>query len=562
MAPLYSFIIVDDEPEIREGIRDTISWEELGFSFAGDCGNGFEALELAERILPDAALVDINMPFMDGLAFTDRLREISPLTRVLVISGYDDFEYARRAMRLSVYDYIVKPVTPGELRAVLEKLRATLDAERTERLNLELIKKQLAESLPMLRERFLARLAGGKLPAGDGTGERLRERLAYFSLPIPHEGAAYQCLALDQLSHTEPSRENESMTGEHFDIDLLTRRNILEEIMSREAGPVEGIPFRDDADRLVILLWGKGMSCAGVYRAGLKAAEGICRELAALGFRDTAAGVGEAVEHIEGIGVSCETASEALAAALLRGEAGAGAWRELMGKRGKQDSRACDQNQKWGPKIVSALKTGGRDEAVRCVEDMMDYFRQAPFTPGEYRLKCALVLAAVMQGLEDMDVPAEEIFPHSQDPFGELRGITKLDDIRAWLTDLVRTVCGYTAARRDNFARVKVREALEYIETNYGDPDLSLQGLCRKLDISSSYFSACLKKHHDRSFVDELTAVRMTKAMELLQTTDLLTYEIASRIGFRDAHYFSLSFRKFAGVTCTEYRNRSVYAAE
>ncbi|MDR1107012.1 MAG: response regulator [Treponema sp.] len=551
MIPLYSFIIVDDEPEIREGIRDTISWKELGFSFAGDCGNGFEALELAEHILPDVALVDINMPFMDGLAFTDRLREISPLTRVLVISGYDDFEYAREAMRLSVYDYIVKPVTPGELRAALERLRATLDAERTERLNLELIKKQLAESLPMLRERFLARLAGGKLPGEDAAGERLRERLAYFSLPIPHEGAAYQCLALDFIRRRE---------GEHFDLDLLAQRNVMEEIMGREAGPAEGILFRDDADRLVILLWGKGKPCADVYRAGLRAAEGICRELAALGFRDTAAGVGEAVERIEEISASYETASEALAAALLRGEAGAGAWRELMGRRGKQEGRAHDQN--WGPKIVSALKTGGRDEAVRCVEDMMEYFRKAPFTPGEYRLKCALVLAAVMQGLEDMDVPAEEIFPDFQDPFAELRGIPKLDDIRAWLTDLVRAVGGYTAARRDNFARVKVREALEYLETHYGDPDLSLRGLCRKLDISSSYFSACLKKHHDRSFVDELTAIRMTKAMELLRTTDLLTYEIASRIGFRDAHYFSLSFRKFSGVTCTEYRNRSVHAGK
>ncbi|MDR3144906.1 MAG: response regulator, partial [Treponema sp.] len=105
-------MVVDDEPEIREGIRNTIPWEEIGFSFAGACANGLEALELAERIRPDAVLTDINMPFMDGLAFADKLREVSPRTKVLIISGYDDFEYARQAVRLSVYDYIMKPVTP------------------------------------------------------------------------------------------------------------------------------------------------------------------------------------------------------------------------------------------------------------------------------------------------------------------------------------------------------------------------------------------------------------------------------------------------------------------
>jgi two-component system response regulator YesN len=268
-------------------------------------------------------------------------------------------------------------------------------------------------------------------------------------------------------------------------------------------------------------------------------------------------GVGEAVETIQTLGDSYETAAGVLAAALLRGEGGVSVWRELEGKTGKRESLSSDQ--KWGTKIASALKTGDRDEADRCVNEMMDYFKKVPLLPDECHLKCTLVLAAIMQSLEDMDIFWPDIFPHSLDPFADLRQLKNLDEVRLWFMALVKAVNDYTTSRQNNFAMVKVREALEYLEVHYEDPDLSLQELCRKLDISSSYLSASLKKYHDKSFVDELTGIRMRKAMELLKTTNFLTYEIAERVGYRDAHYFSLSFRKFTGMTSTEYRNRNVH---
>ncbi|MFH2116401.1 MAG: response regulator, partial [Spirochaetota bacterium] len=177
---LYSFVLVDDEPEIREGIRDTIPWEELGFRFAGACANGSEALELAERTPPDVLMTDINMPFMDGLALSERLGSVAPATKIIIISGFDDFEYARRALKLQVYDYIVKPITPGEFKDALRKIRQTLDDERAARHDLERIRKQLDDSLPLMRERFLNALVQGRVKS-----DAVAERLEYFDLPIP-----------------------------------------------------------------------------------------------------------------------------------------------------------------------------------------------------------------------------------------------------------------------------------------------------------------------------------------------------------------------------------------
>jgi two-component system response regulator YesN len=152
------------------------------------------------------------------------------------IPGYDDFEYARKALRLQVYDYIVKPITPGEFKTALIKLKQTLDAERENRRDLEHIKKQLAETIPLLRERFLAHLIEGKLDRNS-----IPEGFAYFDLPLPPEGSAYQCLVLDFIRRRK---------GEDFHIDLITGRNILDRFVG-SFGP--GIVFQDGADRLVIL---------------------------------------------------------------------------------------------------------------------------------------------------------------------------------------------------------------------------------------------------------------------------------------------------------------------
>ena len=567
-SALYSFVVIDDEPEIREGIRDAIPWEQLGFSFAGACANGFEALELAERTRINAALIDINMPFMDGLTFAERLAEISPSTKALIITGYDDIAHVRRALRLQVYDYMVKPVTPGELRAALEKLRAALDAERAEQLNLEAIKKRLAESIPLLRERFLANLVSGKLSIeGKLSEQRIWERIAYFELPLPAEAAAYQCLALDFVQRRE---------GEDFDLDVLAQRDILERAWGAGSADTPGMPpavlFQDQDERPALIVWETGGASGGdgperLYRAALKAAERLYRSLEPLG--DTVIGVGEPVESLLRLNESYRSAIDALSAAALRGKRGVAAYREVLGPGGS-GGKAAGSLAAWEKRILWALKTGDREGALGLVDRMAHSLKDIPLSAEEYRVKFSLLLAALMRCCEELEIPLEAVFPANapfragcfldSNPFEEIARLKSLDAARLWFSALVEGIAGFTSARQENFAKVKVREALDYLESHYADPNLSLQSLCKKLAISASYFSANLKRYHPKTFVEELTEIRLTKAMELLRTTDLLTYQIAERIGYRDSHYFSLCFRKFTGLTTTEYRNRTAEA--
>jgi len=534
-ANLYSFIIVDDEPEIREGIRDTIPWEQLGFRFAGACANGAEALELAEREPPDVLMTDINMPFMDGLALSERLADLAPATKVLIISGYDDFEYARQAVKLQVYDYIVKPVTPVEFKAVLVRLKETIDKERAVRQDLERIKRRLAETLPELRERFLNNLILGKVRK-----ESLSERIDYFGLPLPLDDDAYQCVVLD-FTRRAP--------GPAFDIDLITLRGLIELFMN-DGG--QGLLFQDAEDRLTLLLWGRGLD--DVYRESLKTVEHLRHYLSGAGIDGLVLGIGEPVAAPEALSRSYRDAVRAVQVAVLRGRSGIIAYRELAGSSGAERPTPAP----WGKRIASALKLSSLEEAYRQIDGMIDAFRASPFTIESYHAALRLVLAAILQSLEDLEIPQLELFPADEDPFAALGRQKSLDEVRSFFASLVESVIACTGARQENFARVKVREALELLESRYTDPDLALQSICKDLYISTSYFSAILKKYHDKTFVEQLTEIRLRKAMELLRSTSLKTYDIALRVGYRDAHYFSLSFRKFAGCTPTEFRGGTV----
>lgn len=112
---MYKLILVDDEPRIRRGLKNSIPWGELGFEVVGEAGNGKEALALTMELRPHLVITDIKMPDMDGLEYIASLRDVGLDTLVIIISGYGEFEYARRAIRYGVTEYLLKPVEEDEL---------------------------------------------------------------------------------------------------------------------------------------------------------------------------------------------------------------------------------------------------------------------------------------------------------------------------------------------------------------------------------------------------------------------------------------------------------------
>ena len=138
---LYKILIVDDEEEIRLGVIKKINWESYGFKVVGDAVNGVEAWEKANNLKPDIVMTDIRMPFMDGLELGEKIQEIMPSTKIIIFSGCDDFEYAQKAIRINVSEYVLKPINSENLIEILKRLKCKLDEEYDEKINIQLLQR-------------------------------------------------------------------------------------------------------------------------------------------------------------------------------------------------------------------------------------------------------------------------------------------------------------------------------------------------------------------------------------------------------------------------------------
>ncbi|MCY9696381.1 response regulator [Paenibacillus alginolyticus] len=143
---MYKIIMIDDEDEVREGIKRKTNWEACGFQLVGDFDNGRDAYEALERLQPDAVITDICMPFMDGMQLTELIAANYRDVKVIIVTGYEDFEYAKQAIKLKVKDYLLKPINSAEFTEFLHKLRLELDEERKQREDVTFLRHQFNES--------------------------------------------------------------------------------------------------------------------------------------------------------------------------------------------------------------------------------------------------------------------------------------------------------------------------------------------------------------------------------------------------------------------------------
>ncbi|MGN7456233.1 response regulator [Paenibacillus pasadenensis] len=530
---MYKLILADDEPIVREGLMNTIDWASHGFELAGDYANGRDALEAVERIRPDLVLTDINMPFMDGLELSARISASHPAVKIIILTGYDQFEYAQQALRMKVYDFILKPITASETRELLDRLRAELDEEKRRKEDVDRLRSQLTQSLPLLRERYLDRLAA----TGAGSQDA-EERLAYFGLPPLQPPLVALLLDYDggPAAGTEPDRELLRFAG----------YNIAEEIAVREGA----ICFRTREERIAVLLSGKPP--AELYEQASRIAWSIRREIEHyLGYAVSAA-FGRAADRLEELP---EAYRSALAALDYRFHYGRDRVLSIVELEGASAPPAASED--WSGSLGAALRTGSPAELRQLFGDFAERLKQsrAPFVSCQLEIQRALV--TMLSVLQEMGVDESGLGDSPGSLFAEAHRLPTLDEVGEWLTELAVRGAKAAADGRSRLGRSQIGQALLYIEQNFADERLSLSDISRQALMSTSYFSQMFKQETGETFVEYLTRIRMAKAKELLENTPLKLYEIAARVGYSDPNYFSLAFKKHAGLSPREYREQA-----
>lgn len=521
---LYRVLLVDDEEDIRVGISRKMDWEGLGFTLVGEAENGRDALELAETLEPDLVLTDIKMPFMDGLELCRILTERLPASKFVVFSGFDDFEYAKQAVRMNVSEYILKPINAAELSDVLRKLKGQLDAERTERQNMELLRSRYEENLPVLRELFCTRLLEGRIPAGEEA-----ERAARLDIDLT--GQAW----VAALVHTDDAG------GE---LTALSVQQLLEENLVLEGCSSRAFLYNDSV--AVLTSFQHPLS---IYDY-IGAVDRICTLAESYLGLTVTVGIGTPCAEPAGLPQSTEGARSALDYRRIVGTGRAIYIGDLEPDTG--DRLSFDENDER--ELTAAVKLGGEAEVRTAVDRLTARLRASGLPMAQCSLFFLELLTCLLKLARSADLPLEEVFGAGFTGTVQVTDFPSPEALRDWCMERCLRIQSLIRRQRTDTAGRMVERAKDFISQHYGDSGLSVERLCEYLHLSAAYFSTLFKRETGMSFTAYVTVVRMEAAAELLRNTEEKTYLIAQRCGYEDPNYFSYVFKRHFGTTPTKYR--------
>lgn len=528
---LYSIMLVDDEAEIRDGIQRKIDWAGSGFTFVGSAENGQEALELAESLHPDVVMTDIKMPFMDGLTLGRHLAERFPGVKLVFFSGFDDFEYAQKAIQIGAAEYILKPVSASELTGVLQKLRGQLDAEFAEKRDIERLRSYYERSLPALRGQFVAGLLDGRIPRG-----QIAEQAALYGVQLVGTQFTAALAGFESdIPEDAPIRQRELL---QFSV-----KQLMEEALGRR---FRGLTELYNGSVAVIA----GFDDPGGVLEFISNLDQVCKLARRFLQLTLTVGVGTVCDTLFDLHYSMDGARSALDYRVLIGTG-----RAIYIDDIEPDAAAqipFDEQDKR--ELLSAIKLGAPDTIRQSINRFIGRFYETCLPIGQYQLYLMELTAELVRLARAYQLDTADVFGPDFAASLRLEAFDSLDELKARLSELCLRISELIRRERSNSTRGIAEGAKQFIAEHFSDPDISVEMLCDHLHVSPAYFSTLFKKETGMSFVAWLTNVRMDEAVKLLSTTEDKTYEISLKVGYTEPNYFSYVFKKQFGMSPTKYR--------
>lgn len=536
---MIKILIVDDEAVIREGIIRSISWADYGIGIA-EASNGREALEMARELKPDIVITDIRMPVMDGLELSKRLKAMLPMVRLVILTGYGEFEFAKRAIEFRVSEFVLKPVGAEELVNVALKLRDEIRLER-ERLEREKSNELLLkENLPVIQGELVHKLVNASYNFS-GREEILKKAKA-LNIDLP--GPLYQIFIIaidDYFSHiADQSPENRELI-------LDSVLNIAREAISAYA---EGVVCRHEIGLLV-----------GLLNTGNRAFDiiAMCRQVQALITKhlklSVSFGIGSEKKDIRSVYESYDEAFNALRQRIYRGKS---VVIHINDTRGAGIPEKRVHLQSWGEEereLLFCLKLIDRERASRLLDRLFERLVSAKEDYNNIKNISLYLLLSAFKGMDEMGVHIEDQLEMQFDPFQEIEKLETAADIKKWMKEVLGRLIGIIESEKNKKYKGIVKIGIDYMMKHY-DEAISLTAISGKVHVTPNYFSRVFREETGETFIEWLNKYRIEKAKEFLTDIGIKTYEVAEKVGFNDYKHFSYNFRKYVGCSLTEYRDR------
>lgn len=513
----HKVIVVDDKPLIRRSIIETIDWEKLGCLVVGEAENGLEAKTLVEKEKPELIITDIEMPGLSGLDLAQYITTLLPASKIIMITGYQEFEYAQRALSLGVCDLVLKPIDNHNLESKIRKALAKLETwQYTER--------EMQHSRKARQAKYLSELIQGRRRADEWTDE--------------DASIKYYTFIYMRVRCADPGKTR-----------LIKSRTYAEMEAYQNTCGFEVLELGSESDLLIAVL--EKQKSARQRSIQLKTClqeinRKIMQEYGVTGFF----AVSPTLRNVSDIPKCCREAKEIFENRYFLNE-------ENILFTGSASFPIASNNTY----IIQELDKFYRDlehmdhgvmktEAAQIIDNI-----SAETGGNEFRVKCLLSeICITLLRHYRRDVPREQIDVDTNHILARINRLTDIQSSKEWLFEFINKMKDY-AGQNEHGVNPLVLEAMDCIHRHYRE-NLSLTQVAQTLNTNASYLSRLLKKESGRNFVDILTDYRIREAKRLLDRPGSRIIEVCNQVGYCDYTYFYQVFKKVEGISPSEYKKK------
>lgn len=529
---IFSIILADDEQQILYGMKKGIEWERLGFKVAGVAQNGKEALELMEEVHPDLVISDIKMPFMDGLELAKHIHEDYMNTKVILFSGWDDFEYARLAISYGVSEYIMKPIDYEEMQKLLIKMHEELDKEYNEKMNRVRLENAYMESLPLLRQQFFNRLVTEPMEE-----EELKSQIENLKLEFKDE--VYSVVAVKTGGGKEKDVLSELAVKQTLKEALEKIAHVYEFGMSDNEVFILGSNKRHDIGRIIRTISEAEVLIERIFHSRISC------------------GISVSGRSLKDMPVLYGQALEALDYNLVTVEESYTYYNDIMPVQ--------DEREDWNIKVENIGKniTHCTEEELKFqVENLIAWLHKRQYSLNEYQVLILEISFSFSRFYKKYQIRSDMEFAGTKKMAVKILSLSTGEELDHWLINYCELIRSLIQKKQIDNNVILAEHARKIVEEKFQDPDLSVETVCGDLHVSTLYFSKIFKQETGGTFVNYLTGRRMEEAKKLLLQTDYKSQVIGNMVGYPEPNYFSYVFKKNCGMSPVKYRKQGGDADE
>lgn len=529
---MFGLLLVEDEEAIRKKLMNNVAWADYGFAPVLGAANGLEALALIEKHPVKIMVTDVQMPKMNGIELIKEIKRRGYQMKIIVISGFAEFEYAQESIKLNVSDYLLKPFASKRLLEVALRFKEELEKEEAERSEMNDLRDQLKKNKTALVEKLLLDLLNGNAVAN------IDAQLDFLGISgINNRDFQVAVIELPETHLAELNEEEKYLLSLHLhqQAQRLANANAYRTFVVNHHRNQVVLIFMDPDHNLPLRL------------------EEIVSQVHLALKLPVACGLGRQYRDLADLAVSYREACTALQYRYLYGMNQVFFINDL-----NPDNQSYHKilNGLHRHPIFDNIKIGAESAIEEDLNRIIEEVRLAKLNPELSKMVASNLILLTLATLNELGYNAGEIFGANDTTLVDLNQIGSLEELKQLLHSFFNRINNHIRQKRVSLNHQLVEEIRRYLDENFA-ADITLSAMANRYNISPSYLSLLFTERTGKNFIDYLTERRIKKAKELLKHTDLKIYEISNAVGYKDSFYFSNCFKKMTGMSPSEYRENT-----